>query len=123
MANAGKDDNGFQVFFALSSTPDLLHKYTIFSKVTGKTIYNMLKLEEALNNGPLYPPRLIKTVILNNPFSDIIPRIIVLESEEVKDSSKTKTAVVLFFPMKDFVAEISIFHHLVKKQRKMKKNL
>ncbi|OAD62189.1 Peptidyl-prolyl cis-trans isomerase CWC27 like protein [Eufriesea mexicana] len=31
------------------------------------------------NDRPLYPPRLIKTIILNNPFSDIIPRIIVQE--------------------------------------------
>ncbi|OAD59621.1 Peptidyl-prolyl cis-trans isomerase CWC27 like protein [Eufriesea mexicana] len=42
----------------------------------------MLKLAEALvgeNDRPLYPPRFIKTIILNNPFSDIIPRIIVQE--------------------------------------------
>ncbi|OAD58020.1 Peptidyl-prolyl isomerase cwc27 [Eufriesea mexicana] len=60
-------------------------------KVTGESIYSMLKLEEALvdeNVSPLYPPRLIKTMILNNPFSDIIPRIIVQESEEVKENSK-----------------------------------
>ncbi|OAD56471.1 hypothetical protein WN48_03369 [Eufriesea mexicana] len=31
---------------------------------------------------------------MNNPFSHIIPRIIVQESEEVKDSSKTKAAAV-----------------------------
>ncbi|OAD59911.1 Peptidyl-prolyl cis-trans isomerase CWC27 like protein [Eufriesea mexicana] len=51
-------------------------------KVTGESIYSMFKLEEAHvdeNDRPLYPPRLIKTIILNNPFSDIIPRIIVQE--------------------------------------------
>ncbi|OAD56122.1 Peptidyl-prolyl isomerase cwc27 [Eufriesea mexicana] len=55
----------------------------------------MLELEEALvdeNDRPVYPPRLIKIIILNNPFSDIPPRIIVQESEEVKDSSKTEAA-------------------------------
>ncbi|OAD52263.1 Peptidyl-prolyl cis-trans isomerase CWC27 like protein [Eufriesea mexicana] len=39
----------------------------------------MLKLKEVLvdeNDKPLYPPRLIKPIILNNPFFDIIPRII-----------------------------------------------
>ncbi|OAD59162.1 Peptidyl-prolyl isomerase cwc27 [Eufriesea mexicana] len=46
------------------------------------------------NDRPVYPPRLIKTRILNNPFSDIIPRILVQESEEVKDNSKTESAVV-----------------------------
>ncbi|OAD53602.1 Peptidyl-prolyl cis-trans isomerase CWC27 like protein [Eufriesea mexicana] len=94
-ANAGKDDKGFQFFFTLSSTPDLHNKRAIFDKVTGETLYNMLKLDEALvdeNHRPLHPPKMRKTEILNNPFSDIIPRIIVQESEEVKDSLETKTA-------------------------------
>ncbi|OAD54541.1 Peptidyl-prolyl cis-trans isomerase CWC27 like protein [Eufriesea mexicana] len=97
MANAGRDDNGSQFFFTLSSVPDLQHKHTIFGRVTGESIYNMLQLEEALvdeNDRLLYPSRLLKSIILNNPFSDIVPRIIVEESEEVKDNSKTKTAVV-----------------------------
>ncbi|OAD53505.1 Peptidyl-prolyl cis-trans isomerase CWC27 like protein [Eufriesea mexicana] len=73
----------------LKGDKDLQNKHTIFGKVTGETIYYMLKLGETLvdeNDRPLYPSRLIKTIILNNPFSDIIPRIIVQESEEVKDS-------------------------------------
>ncbi|OAD52972.1 Peptidyl-prolyl cis-trans isomerase CWC27 like protein [Eufriesea mexicana] len=55
------------------------NKHTIFGEVTGESIYSMLKLEEVLvdeNDKPLYPPRLIKPIILNNPFFDIIPRII-----------------------------------------------
>ncbi|OAD56488.1 Peptidyl-prolyl cis-trans isomerase CWC27 like protein [Eufriesea mexicana] len=79
IANAGKDDNDSQFFFTLGSTPELQNKHRIFGRVTGESIYSMFKLEEALvdeNDKPLYPPRLIKTIILNNPFSDIIPRII-----------------------------------------------
>ncbi|OAD58121.1 TRAF3-interacting protein 1 [Eufriesea mexicana] len=98
MANAGEDDNSSQFFFTLGSTLELQNKHTIFCKVTGETIHNMLELEEALvdeNDRPLYPPRLLKSIILNNPFSVIISRIIVQKSEEVKDSSKTKTAVVI----------------------------
>ncbi|OAD59184.1 Peptidyl-prolyl cis-trans isomerase CWC27 like protein [Eufriesea mexicana] len=108
MANSGKDDNGFQFFFTLRSTPDVQNKHTIFGKFTGETICNMLKLEEALvdeNDRLLYLPRLIKTIILNNPFSDIIPRIIVQESEEVKDSSKTKAAAVRDFNLLSFGEE------------------
>ncbi|OAD53487.1 Peptidyl-prolyl isomerase cwc27 [Eufriesea mexicana] len=55
---------------------------------------NMQSLVELLNDKPLYPPRLIKPIILKNPFSDIIPRIIVQECEEVKDSSETQIARV-----------------------------
>jgi peptidyl-prolyl cis-trans isomerase SDCCAG10 len=48
MANAGKDDNGSQFFFTLAPTPDLQNKHTIFGKVTGETVYNMIKLEDTL---------------------------------------------------------------------------
>lgn len=46
MANSGKDDNGSQFFFTLAATPELQNKHTIFGKVSGNTIYNMIKLEE-----------------------------------------------------------------------------
>ncbi|OAD54506.1 Peptidyl-prolyl cis-trans isomerase CWC27 like protein [Eufriesea mexicana] len=108
MPNAGKDDNSSQFLHNLGSTQDLQNKHTIFGKVTEGTIYNMVKLEEAFvdeNDRPLYPPRLIKTIILSNPFSDIIPRIIVQKTEEVKDSSKTKTAAVKDFNLLSFGEE------------------
>ncbi|OAD60123.1 Peptidyl-prolyl cis-trans isomerase CWC27 like protein [Eufriesea mexicana] len=97
MANAGEDDNGFQFFFTLDSQLDLQNKNLIFGYVTGETIYDMLELEKALvdeNDRPLYAPKMIKAELLNNPFSEIIPRIIVKESEEVKDRRKVKIIYV-----------------------------
>ncbi|KAJ9588672.1 hypothetical protein L9F63_018032, partial [Diploptera punctata] len=77
MANSGRDDNGSQFFFTLAAAPELQNKHTIFAKVTGETVFNMLKLEDALvdqEDKPLYAQKIIKTEILYNPFPDIVPR-------------------------------------------------
>lgn len=89
MANAGKDDNGSQFFFTMAATPELQDVHTIFGKVTGNTIYNMLKLEEGLieDERPVYPHKIIKAEVLNNPFPDIEPR---LREIEVKVKRKKK---------------------------------
>ncbi|OAD61321.1 Peptidyl-prolyl cis-trans isomerase CWC27 like protein [Eufriesea mexicana] len=95
MANAREDGNGSQFFFTLGSQLDLQNKHSIFGYVTGETIYDIVELEEALvdeNNRSLYAPKMIKAELLSNPFSDIIPRIIVQESEEVKDRNKILTS-------------------------------
>ncbi|XP_031785741.1 uncharacterized protein LOC100116714 [Nasonia vitripennis] len=94
MANAGKDDNGSQFFFTLAATPELQNKHTIFGKVGGETIYNMIKLEDALvdeNDRPVYPVKVLKTEVLNNPFTDIVPRTVpktLTDEEKVKKKDK-----------------------------------
>lgn len=77
MANAGKNDNGSQFFFTLDATPELQDKHTLFGKVTGTTIYNMIKLGDMTvdrNERPHHPHKIIRTEILSNPFDDILPR-------------------------------------------------
>ncbi|GIY73161.1 spliceosome-associated protein CWC27 homolog [Caerostris darwini] len=93
MANSGKDDNGSQFFFTLGATPELQNKNTIFGKVTGNTLYNMLKLEDGLvdmDDKPLYPHKIISTKVLSNPFPDIEPRVLVKEKEIVLEKPKEK---------------------------------
>ncbi|XP_005366645.1 spliceosome-associated protein CWC27 homolog isoform X2 [Microtus ochrogaster] len=86
MANAGPHDNGSQFFFTLGRADELNNKHTIFGKVTGDTIYNMLRLTEVDiddEERPRNPHRIKSCEVLFNPFDDIIPR-------EIKRPKKEK---------------------------------
>uniref|UniRef100_A0A146KJD8 Spliceosome-associated protein CWC27 homolog n=1 Tax=Lygus hesperus TaxID=30085 RepID=A0A146KJD8_LYGHE len=99
MANAGKNDNGSQFFFTLGATPELNNKHTIFGKITGDTIYNMLKFEEAdigPDDRPEYPHTITSVEILSNPFPDIVPRSKVAEVKPVKKEKKKEKGVKNF---------------------------
>ncbi|KAI9792273.1 MAG: Peptidyl-prolyl isomerase cwc27 [Peltula sp. TS41687] len=77
MANAGKkDDNGSQFFFTLAKTEELNGKHTLFGRVVGDTIYNLMRMAEAeLVEGserPLYPTRILGAEVLVNPFEGMM---------------------------------------------------
>lgn len=80
MANADKkDDNGSQFFFTLAATPELQDKNTMFGRIVGDTIYNLMKLAEAdiaegSEDRPMYPSKITGTEILLNPFEDMVKR-------------------------------------------------
>jgi len=84
-ASFGRNLNGSQFFITLGPTPELDKKNTIFGKVTGHTLYNLLSMNSYDvddDERPLKPPLIIKTEILWNPFDDIIPRMLTPEVVE-----------------------------------------
>lgn len=101
MANAAKNDNGSQFFFTLDATPELQDKHTLFGKVTGNTIYNMIKLGDMTvdrNERPHHPHKILSTEILSNPFDDILPR----ETSGRKTKSETRKSEPVIEGKKDF---------------------
>ncbi|XP_057674987.1 spliceosome-associated protein CWC27 homolog [Corythoichthys intestinalis] len=83
MANGGPHDNGSQFFFTLGRADELNNKHTIFGKVTGDTVYNMLRLADVecdSNERPLNPHKIRSSEVLHSPFDDIEPR----ESKKAK---------------------------------------
>ncbi|KAL8663167.1 MAG: hypothetical protein Q9202_004099 [Teloschistes flavicans] len=80
MANTGtKNDNGSQFFLTLGATPELDGRNTMFGRVAGETIYNLMKMGETElvaegSERPLYPTKVSGAEILVNPFDDMKKR-------------------------------------------------
>ncbi|ODV95557.1 hypothetical protein PACTADRAFT_24613, partial [Pachysolen tannophilus NRRL Y-2460] len=77
------NSNNDQFFITLRETSELNNKFTVFGKVVGDTIYNVLKIADGELNGeePLYPAVITKCEVIIKYFDD-------LDSE---DSKKRKT--------------------------------
>ncbi|KAF8315326.1 cyclophilin-like protein [Clavulina sp. PMI_390] len=88
MANNGeKNTNDSQFFITLDRADELNGKHTLFGRVVGNTIYNVLKIGEAeldKNERPIYPPKIRSVRIEDNPFDDIVPRITAAEKQAQK---------------------------------------
>lgn len=93
-ANMGKpDSNGSQFIITLSPTPELNGKNTLFGRVVGDTIFNVLHIGESEvgkedDERPLYPTVITKTEIIIPYFKDLKS----LESHE-NNIQKSKTSV------------------------------
>ncbi len=96
MANTGKkDDNGSQFFFTLAATPELQDKNTMFGRVAGDTIYNLMKMAEAeIREGsedqPMYPTKITSTEIIINPFEDMVKRARIAQRTEPEERKAKK---------------------------------
>jgi len=77
-ANAGTPhSNGSQFFITLDRCDWLDKKNTIFGKVTGDSIFNLLALadvETDKDDRPVYPQKILSVEVLWDPFEDIVPR-------------------------------------------------
>jgi peptidyl-prolyl cis-trans isomerase SDCCAG10 len=78
MANENKpNSNHSQFFITLGSCEWIDRKHTIFGKVTGNTIYNVIRMGEVevdSTDRPVDKIYIISTEVLWNPFDDIVPR-------------------------------------------------
>lgn len=93
LANTGQDDNGSQFFITLDRADELTKKHTLFGRVAGDTLFNVMKMTELEldeNERPLYPPRIKSAEVVLNPFDDIIPRITAEEKRKAKQLEKKK---------------------------------
>lgn len=80
VANRGKgtDSNGSQFFITLGECRMLNGLHTIFGKLVGNSMYNVMQMVESTevdrNDRPENPekgPRILRTEVVNNPFDDI----------------------------------------------------
>jgi peptidyl-prolyl cis-trans isomerase SDCCAG10 len=78
MANGNKPNSNQSQFFVTLDNCDWLNgKHTIFGKVTGSTIFNVLRMGEVEVDGkdkPLDDIVIKQMEVLSNPFDDITPR-------------------------------------------------
>ncbi|RLN61066.1 hypothetical protein BBJ28_00007007 [Nothophytophthora sp. Chile5] len=136
MANENKpNSNHSQFFFTLDACDFLEKKHTIFGKITGNTIFNLLSvgdMETDAQDRPTHPPKLLSAEVLWNPFEDIVPRAMKrkettqLTAEEAQRKKKrerkaTKDLKLLSFGDEEeaFQEEIDGNAKAKKKKRKM----
>lgn len=96
MANEEKESsNESQFFFTLGATPELQGRNTLFGRIEGDTIYNLMKMADAEmaegQDRPLYPTKITGAEILVNPFEDMVAR--AREAPRTKDTDEGRKDV------------------------------
>ena len=87
-------------FITLDRADSLQNKHTVFGRIAGDTIFNVLKMSEVemapgSEDQPLYAPVIRSIEVVDNPFDDITPRITAAErreQERAKRESKLERA-------------------------------
>ncbi|CAF0746112.1 unnamed protein product, partial [Didymodactylos carnosus] len=107
MVNSGPNTNGSQFFFTMGPTTELEKKNTLFGKVVGNTLFNMLKLEEGEieDEKPLHKQKVLHTEVISNPFDNMVanPRSqTLLKTDEQKDKSVVSAKAIKNFGLLSF---------------------
>lgn len=71
---SGKKVQGSQFFITLDAAKDLQRKHTIFGKIVGDSVFNLLKIGETdldKNERPIFPPVIESIEIVSCPFEDL----------------------------------------------------
>ena len=89
MANCGSDfQNGSQFFMTVGECQWLNNKHTVFGKIDGNFIFNLLNISEVETNedSPVCEkiPKIMSALVIENPFDDIIPRNIQIENKKTE---------------------------------------
>ena len=86
--------NRSQFFITLIAKAEWLDKmHTIFGKVTGNTIFNVLRMGECetdKDDRPIEPPRLLGVDVLDNPFDDIVPRTVARAAQQAAAAKRAE---------------------------------
>jgi peptidyl-prolyl cis-trans isomerase SDCCAG10 len=108
MATTRPGNNTSQFFFTLGKADELTKKNTLFGRVVGDTVFNVLKMGEVDLQGeePVHPIILKSATVLHNPFDDIVPRTN-REERLAEEASKLVVPEKLVQPVKRNTALLS----------------
>nr|VZI45276.1 unnamed protein product [Spirometra erinaceieuropaei] len=87
--------NGSQFFFTLGEATELNTKHTLFGRVVGNTLFNMLRLAEVeviKGDRPARLHRILKTEVILNPYDDIVPRRLPPQAKKNDEEEPVPTA-------------------------------
>lgn len=96
-AGRGTKTNGSQFFIAMGRLPSLDGKHTLFGKVVGQTIYNLVRLNEVevdKNDIPVDAPRIVRAELVWDPFGDLEPRYKQSVPKQIKEKEEHRRAPV-----------------------------
>jgi len=96
-AGRGTKTNGSQFFIAMGRLPSLDGKHTLFGKVVGQTVYNLVRLNEVevdKNDIPVDAPRIVRAELVWDPFGDLEPRYKQSVPKQIKGKEEHRRAPV-----------------------------